>query len=153
MRPKAIIVDIDGTIADARHRLHFIDGTDGKKNWNQFNAMSAFDNHNQWCVDLVYNYAEAGYEIVFLTARSGSPETRKITDDWLRAHVPALIKYHLFMRKDKDFRPDFVSKQEVYNLEIAPYFDVQLAIDDKPAVCSMWRTCGITSLLCDNLEG
>ena len=31
-----IIVDIDGTIADVRHRLHHV--KDGKKDWNAFHA-------------------------------------------------------------------------------------------------------------------
>jgi len=152
MRNKAIIVDLDGTLADSRHRVQYVDGSQ-KKDWNKFNALSAFDNPNPWCMDLVRNYASAGYDIVFLTARSGSKETRAITETWLRTHVPGWIKYSLFMRDEKDYRPDYISKQEVYNLQIAPYYDVQLAIDDKPAVCSMWRTVGITSLLCDNLEG
>jgi len=152
-RPKAIIVDLDGTLCNSAWRVFHIRPEEGqKKNWNAFNKGAEFDQPNQWCLDLVYAYHNAGFQIVFLTARSGSPETKAITENWLRAHVTA-ANWVLFMRKNNDYRPDYTSKQEVYNLEIAPYYDVQLAIDDKPAVCAMWRTVGITSLLCDNLEG
>lgn len=34
MKPKAYIFDIDGTIADCSHRLHFITGE--HKNWDAF---------------------------------------------------------------------------------------------------------------------
>lgn len=149
MLEKAIICDLDGTLSNSSWRVHYLDATDGKKkDWNAFNAGAAFDQVHQWCLDLIYVYHGAGHKIIFLTARAGSPETRSVTETWLRANV--YVDYQLFMRKNNDYRPDFVVKQEIYNLDIAPFYDVRLAIDDKPAVCQMWATCGVPTVLCDN---
>lgn len=34
MKTEFVIVDIDGTVADLRHRIHFIEGE--KKDWDSF---------------------------------------------------------------------------------------------------------------------
>lgn len=146
MRPKAIICDIDGTLANCAHRVMYVDGS-VRKDWNKFNALSVNDTVNEWCLNLVRAYNEAGYKIIFLTARSGSPETKKITEQWLQNNV-GFIPHILLMRKENDYRTDFITKQEIYNLEVAPYYDVEVAIDDKLAVCQMFRSCGIAAFHC-----
>lgn len=41
MKIEFVIVDIDGTVADLRHRLHFIQGE--KKDWDAFYARVSGD--------------------------------------------------------------------------------------------------------------
>ena len=77
MKPKAIIVDIDGTLANCEHRRHFVDlqdragydalwdqGTDGhwyhkftdakwKPDWKSFNEQMINDTPNEWLCDLL----------------------------------------------------------------------------------------------------
>lgn len=145
---KAILVDLDGTIADNEYRVKYIDGSQ-KKDWNTFNALSANDPVVPWCLDLVKGFAAQGYKIIFLTARSESKGTRKITEDWLAREVgPYVHGYDLIMRDARDFRTDFVTKQDLYNQHVLGRYDVAFAIDDKLAVCTMWRSLGIPALHC-----
>ena len=41
MKTEFVIVDIDGTVADLRHRLHFIQGE--KKDWDAFYSHAGED--------------------------------------------------------------------------------------------------------------
>lgn len=143
---KAIIVDIDGTISNAEHRVHYVQTT-GRKNWVKFNEQSAFDQPYEWCVDLVKGMHAAGYTIIFLTARAGTEELKTMTRAWLDQHVG--IDYTLLMRPDKDYRPDFIVKQEIYQSHVAPFYEVAFALDDKEAVCNMYKTMGIRIFHCD----
>ena len=44
---KAIIVDLDGTLADVEHRVEFVRIT--PKNWKEFNDRMIHDPINHWC--------------------------------------------------------------------------------------------------------
>lgn len=151
MQP-AIIVDLDGTLADATARLHHIQPAPGdKKHWDLFNAESTNDPVIGWCLDLVKGYNSLGYKIIFLTARSESRGTRKITEEWLAREVgPYVHNYDLIMRDTRDYRVDFVTKQELYYKFVLGHYDVKLAIDDKQSVCMMWRSLGIPALHCSD---
>jgi hypothetical protein len=144
----AIVVDIDGTISNAEHRVHLVNGTQ-KKDWKLFNELSAFDPPYTWCVDLVKGMYVQGYAIIFLTAREGSRSTEKITRDWLDINVG--IPYELMMRPYKDFRKDFIVKQEIYQTKVAPFYDVAFAIDDKQEVCDMYASMGLRVLNCNKI--
>lgn len=146
---RAIIVDLDATLADNGHRTMYVDGSQ-QKDWNAFNALSAFDPHNEWCREIVMAFHAMGYKIIFLTARSGTESTKKITLEWLTNHIGVHVPYELIMRDEKDFRPDYVTKQDLYTMKVAPYYEVLFAIDDKKIVVDMWRELGITALHCSN---
>lgn len=49
----------------------------------------------------------------------------------------------LFMRRYGDSRQDALVKAEIYRDFIAPQWDIQFAIDDRPQVCRMWYWLGI----------
>lgn len=146
--PKAIVCDLGGTLSNVEHRLHYVNGSQ-KKDWRQFNALSAYDEPYEWCRDLVHAMASEGYHVIFLTAREGSESTENITKNWLMRHVSC--EYSLFMRGAKDYRSDFIVKQEIYQQHIAPFYDVAFAIDDKEAVCNMFRSMGIRVFHCDKI--
>lgn len=148
MKKQAIIVDLDGTLANSGHRVRFVDGSE-KRDWDKFNALSAYDPINEWCLEIVKAFNDRGYKIVFLTARSDSKSTRKITETWLATHVGPSIDYELIMRPGDDFRSDFITKQDLFNKHILSKYDVLFAIDDKKVVSNMWRENGITALHCD----
>jgi len=48
---KAIIVDIDGTLADVEHRVHHVQNE--PKDWKSFNENMEHDELNHWCNDLI----------------------------------------------------------------------------------------------------
>lgn len=129
---KYVIFDIDGTIANCDHRLHFIkDGE--KKDWNSFFSEMDKDTVNEvvkQLIDLTY----PGYPVVIVTGR---PEKyREVSEKWLKDNN---IRHDaLYMRQDGDRRPDTITKQEILDL----YLDkskIEVAVDDRPVIVSLWR--------------
>jgi len=145
-KKKAIIVDLDGTIADIEHRIHHIQKD--PPNWKDFHAEVDKDTPIEWCVDLVNKYSGTDTGIIFVTARY--EYCREETIKWLKRHdIPS---DHIHMRKDDDHRPDIEVKQEIYQQHIEPHYDVLFALEDRPRVCRMWRALGLTVLQCNDIE-
>src|SRR5687768_9944903 len=140
MKQNAIIVDIDGTLADSPQVAPFRDGD--KTNWAAWMSATAYSPVNEWCREIVNNFALSNYKIIFLTARSSDNNGKKITEDWLKRNV--VVNYELHMRDVGDTRPDMEMKREVFTKNIAPYYNVVFAVDDKRSVVDMWRDLGIT---------
>jgi hypothetical protein len=64
--------------------------------------------------------------------------------DWLEMH--AVPFDHILMRYSGDNRSDYVVKQEILD-ELAAVIgkdNIEFVIDDRPRVCEMWRSNGIT---------
>lgn len=139
-----VIVDVDGTIADVRHRLHHIQGT-GKKDWTAFFEAMDRDKPIASMIRKVQGL-ERRHDIIIVTGR---PEHyRACTKKWLKANG---IRYRkLFMRPTGDHRPDYTVKEEV--LREFPKGKIVLAIDDRGPVCDMWEKNGIRCIRVDNGE-
>ena len=131
-KKKTIIVDVDGTIADMTHRLHYIRGP-GKKDWDKCFSQMDKDTPIENVVSMVIGFAE-DYSIAIVTAR---PERyREVTETWLKENK--IVYDVLLMRKDNDKRDDDIIKRELLN----KYFkkdNVYLAIDDRPRVVNMYK--------------
>lgn len=146
MKPAAVIFDIDGTIADTSDRIHLIKPKDGqKKNWGKFFKESINDNKftHTW---LIYQALKnTGVHIFFVTAR---PENnRDMTFKWLDKN--GFNKFHgLFMRPDKEFKPDDEIKKDIYNEHFKDHYDVVAVFEDRLHVAAMWRKQGIPVFLC-----
>jgi len=90
---KIIICDIDGTIANLQHRLHFIKNADGSKkkykdtDWDSFHKACVDDTPINWVIEVLANINDAGTEreIYFFSGRNES--VRQETLDWLWKHV------------------------------------------------------------------
>lgn len=99
------MIDIDGVVADVRHRLHLIEGR--PRRWDDFFARAADDPPLETGVRLVRELA-ADHDILWLTGR---PErNRALTETWLAAQ--GLPDYPLLMRPDRDFRPARLHKRD-----------------------------------------
>jgi hypothetical protein len=126
-RPVAII-DLDGVLADVRHRLRHLEGP--RKNWDAFFAGIPSDGllaEGRAVVDRL----AADHDIVYLTGR---PErTRPDTEEWLTRH--ALPPGELVMRRDGDRRPARVTKPALLRRYAASGRQVAVVVDDDPAVC------------------
>lgn len=149
---KAIVFDIDGTLADNSHRLHFIQQE--PKDWNSFFEECDKDGRINPVINLLNILLEAHFVIdkptfdfVFCTGR---PErTRDKTQSWLRSNLFISDKgIHLYMRKDGDYRPDDVVKAELIDKMRVDGFDPYIVFDDRKRVVDMWRRHGITCLQC-----
>jgi predicted kinase len=135
---KLVLVDIDGTLADIEHRRHYVEGT--KKDWMGFYSKVSDDTP----VPLVKRWVEEIHKApeYFVCVVSGRPMdvVGVETERWLEKHG---IQYqHLFMRKRRDFRPDYVIKKEI--LDALPKDRIAFSIDDRDQVVKMWRENGIT---------
>lgn len=141
---KIALIDIDGTLADVRHRLHHISGP-GRKNWKAFFAEMDADTPISDMLAKVHEL-ERDHEIAIVTGRP--EEYRARTEKWLRANG---IRYtQLFMRPEGDHRPDYTVKAEV--LRQIPKDKIALAIDDRGPVCDMWEKNGIRCIRVDSGE-
>lgn len=139
--PFAVIVDIDGTVADVEHRRHHVSDS-RKKNWHAFFEAMVNDPPKEDVIELVTILFNDGYDIIFV---SGRPDNyREQTDDWLRSHVP-IDRYDLHMRAAGDTRADHVVKREILR-EIQKEYQIFLSLDDRQSVVDMWRREGITCL-------
>lgn len=143
MKSKAIIVDIDGTLANNEHRRHFVESD--PKNWKAFNEEMEQDTVHEWCAQLVFSvFLKMDWKIIYVTGRH--QEYSKITNAFLLdAGVPVT---EVFMRADGDYRADHVVKLEIYKRDIEPKYDIQFCIDDRKQVVDMWRAQGLVCLQC-----
>lgn len=127
--PKAIICDIDGTIAIHNDRSPYEPakcGTD-KPNWD---IIEILDN------------SFLDRKIILVTGRED--QYRSQTMDWLNRHG---IPYNtLHMRPTGDFRKDDIIKQEIYDREIKYKYNIDFVLDDRNRVVDMWRRNGLTCL-------
>src|SRR3954452_6970537 len=99
------VVDIDGVLADVRHRLRHVTGR--PKDWPAFFAAAVEDTLLEEGERTVRALAEV-YDVIYL---SGRPERlRRATEDWFRRH--GLPEGTLLLRPEGDFRPSRVFKAE-----------------------------------------
>jgi len=149
----AIIVDVDGTLADMR-------GIRGPFEWDKVHL----DKPHQDVIDLVKDlagveeidqlkYFDDGtsgerftkipkYKIIITTGRDGVCE--EATRKWLKDN--GVCFYDFYIRKAGDFRKDNIIKSEIYMDHIRPKYDVKFVIDDRDQVVEMWRSLGLRVL-------
>lgn len=132
------VVDIDGVLADVRHRLKHLERR--PKDWEAFFAAAPDDPPLQVGLDTVRRLAEV-HEIVYL---SGRPERcRADTEAWFRTH--GLPAGEILLRRPDDRRPArFVKVQQLRRLQRrAP---VAVLVDDDPDVLAAAREAGFDVL-------
>lgn len=142
---KAIIVDIDGTIADISHRLHFIGGK--KKDWPAFFKAMNKDEPKQNVIDVV-NVLAAVFKIILVTGRPKNYKTKTVK--WLGKYG---VRYDLlYMREKGDFRADEIIKKEIYEKEIKSIYEIIATIDDRQKIVNFWRKEGLTCFQVERWE-
>ena len=142
-KAKAIIVDIDGTLANCEHRVHHVEKN--PKDWTAFNAEMHKDELNEWCAELVSGMKAQGVSIILLTGRG--EKSRSKTEDWLNMFSISFDK--LFMRSAEDSRDDHEVKREIFLDLIQPDYETLFVVEDRLSVVEMWRKLNITCLQCD----
>ena len=127
--PKAIIVDIDGTLAHMKDRSPF--------DWQRVGE----DECDDIIKGIVNAYDNLGVTIV-MSGRDGS--CRDITIKWLEDNN---IKYDsLLMRGEDDFRKDSIVKKELFDNHIKDKYFIEYVLDDRNQVVDMWRDMGLKCL-------
>lgn len=138
-----IIVDIDGTVSNTDHRLHFV--RDGKKDWKSFNETMHLDTPRSEVISLVDLYRRNQGDVVFVSGRSD--QYRGVTERWLAEHGVRKEDEMLFMRPRNDSRKDTIIKQVILDNEIRTrYSNVIACIDDRPCILRLWRSEGLFTI-------
>lgn len=131
-KPRAVIVDVDGTVA-----LH----TSGRSPYDMSRVKE--DEPNRPVLDLVSDIHRDGDHIIFVSARTDDAWYDTVA--WLWDHSD-LGRFRLFMRRVGDYRKDAIVKQEIFDELIRDQFNVRFVIDDRNQVVRMWRSLGLTCL-------
>ena len=133
------IFDIDGTICDISHRLHFIQQKPA--DWHSFFAACGYDEPIDDVVSLLRFLHTGGHFIALITGRSD--ECRKQTLEWLERYVVNFDA--LYMRREGDHRQDSVVKSELLDRLIAdhPAGFIAGVFEDRKQVVDMYRARGL----------
>ena len=133
--PRVAVLDIDGVLADVRHRLHHIDGP--RRDWDAFFSAVSADPVLDEGRAVALGAVSAGLGIVYLTGR---PERCRLdTVQWLAAQ--GLPDGELMMRPDADRRPARVMKVEALR-RLSGTREVASLVDDDPEVLSAAASAG-----------
>ena len=137
------ICDLDGTLANCEHRVHHV--RNKPKNWDAFYAGVRDDTVNGAVLYVLSQFLYHGYSAFEIIFCSGRPERcREDTVWWLneecRIWLPPVTR--LLMRKDGDYRADYIVKQEILDAHIDKN-RVLFVLDDRQQVVDMWRRNGL----------
>lgn len=128
--PKAVWVDVDGTLAERVHDLAVQP------------VRGPFEEHRVYedaviehVADLVRMLHANGYKIVIMSGRTDACQFD--TERWL---VDNNIPYDdIFMRPFGDGRQDSIVKEELFWTKVAPKYDIEFALDDRQQVVDHTR--------------
>jgi phosphoglycolate phosphatase-like HAD superfamily hydrolase len=127
-RPLAVF-DIDGVLADVRHRLHHLEAR--PQRWERFFHAAGRDPLLEEGARRLRD-ALRDHDVLYLTGR---PErTRGLTERWLARHD--LPTGPLLMRADDDVRPARYLKRSVLR-RLSRTREVVSVLDDDPAVVAV----------------
>ena len=136
---KAIIFDIDGTLADVEHRLHHL------PNWDKFFADMDKDPiipEIQW-INQAFNEMD---DVAILVVSARPNDYIRVTETWL--HENHIYYDNLYMRNSGDYRKDSIVKAEILQKILDDGYEPFIVIDDREEVVGMWRSYGICTLQC-----
>lgn len=140
-KKKAIIVDIDGTIALRQNR-------------NPFDYEKVYEDRiDHRMAHLLKNLInETEYEVFFVTGREQVGNCYADTALWLSNNIHeehwfnqgvCESNWTLYMREEGDYRSDEIVKKEIYTNCIEPWYDVVCVFEDRNRVVKMWRDLGL----------
>lgn len=139
---KAIIVDIDGTVALRNNRSPF--------DYARVGEDSVDHRMAHLLRNLICECEE--YDVFFVTGREAVDNCREDTIKWINDNIYSHTwegimgpeyNWKLFMRDEGDHRSDEIVKKEIYENHIAPYYDVVCVFEDRNRVVKMWRSLGL----------
>ena len=133
-KPKAIIVDVDGTIANKCDRSPF--------EWDKVGC----DTPRLEIINMIRAFARSyGATPIFLSGRDSV--CRDITQGWINCHAYMDKDQELYMRAEGDMRKDTIVKEELFWEHIEPIYNVIAAFDDRPVIVRLWHKLGIPNVI------
>ena len=133
MKVKAIICDLDGTVALFHKKGHR----------GPYDASLCEQDEVNFPVLEVIKKFQDSHCILFTSGRETCYDVQTVC--WLKNACGLEPKdYFLFMRATGDKRKDCVVKEEIYRNLIEPNFEVTFCLDDRNQVVEFWRSIGLT---------
>lgn len=135
-KPKTILVDIDGTIADKGNRNPF--------DWSSVSK----DTPRGFIIDLIKCYLNwyTYDKVIFLSGRDSICRHETLT--WISSHMNIPIQnIKLLMRTEGDMRKDTLVKEELFWKYVDKNYNVVAVFDDRPCVIEMWYDIGIPNVI------
>lgn len=128
--PPAIIVDVDGTLANH----------EGVR--SPYDASRVSEDKPHWDImDLVTRLSVDHY-VIIMTGRDGS--ARQDTQEWLNDYG---VEWDaVYIRAEGDTRKDSIIKKELFDEHVRGKYNVRYVIDDRRQVIFMWRALGLRVL-------
>lgn len=138
---RAVLVDIDGVLADASGRQHFLNNPSGHRDWRAFFGAVGGDPPLQGVPQLL-DLLDPAITIVLLSAR---PKwVFEITRDWLERHG---VRWHLLVLRGDDA----VLGAAEFKCTVLQHlrdsgFVIELALDDDVRIVEMYRAEGCSAV-------
>lgn len=132
----AVLFDMDGTLCDVRSIRHLVEGP--RRDFHAFHMASGGCPAHPEVAEAARDARREGRAVIIVTARMEC--YRHVTSMWLALNgVPSDA---LLMRRDGDFRKDFIVKREIL-AKIRRRWNPVHAWDDNPEVIALWKQEGI----------
>jgi len=146
--PKAIICDLDGTLALIGDRSPY-----------DASRCDELDSPHVPVVECVKAMHAKGVKIVFMSGREDKYHEQTVRFIEQHVRVPAnwafpkdhedrdshvCIPYELHMRPTGDSRKDAIVKRELFDANVANKYNVLFCLDDRNQVVNFWRSIGLT---------
>ena len=138
LKTKDIVFDIDGTLANLNHRLHYM--KDRPKNWKGFHKGVREDGVYDDVVWLLKMFQANGCRIVIATGRS---DRQKDDTIWWLENVAKVSFDAIYMREKDDYRDDGIVKKEMLDQMRLDGYEPYMVFDDRNRVVATWRNAGI----------
>ena len=132
-----IIFDLDGTLANCKHRLYWIQRE--IKDWDSFFARCHEDKPIESAIKLLIRLSEYNRVEIWSCRRA---DTLAQTSSWLYKHdIPPDLLTHLRPEHNR-VEDDLLKKRWLDDLR-AVGGDVDIAFEDRQRVVDMWRESGV----------
>lgn len=134
------LVDIDGTLADLSHRLHFIQKEPA--DWDGFFADCEADKPIREVIETTNVFERSGYTVLLVSGRSDA--IRDKTVSWLKKN--GVLFTQLYMRKAGDHRQDNIVKKELLEQIVKDGWKksrIKGVFEDRKQVVDMYRAEGL----------
>lgn len=132
MENRIYLCDIDGTLADNKHR-------------NPFNEKEVLqDGPIIPVIEVITSLMNADIQIIFFSGRTEACKAQTI--QWLRMwfnYADWEKDPEIYMRAIDDNRGDEIVKKELYDTHIKDKYEVVGVFDDRMKVCRMWYELGL----------
>jgi len=155
MTSNIVIVDIDGTLANADHRMSLVlepeaypgatQAIRADARWDEFWSLLHKDSPEPGIIALTNAMYEAGHRILLFTARPD--RFREVTQNWLQDHGVHFHELHMRSAADAQ-RHDLEVKRDMFAQVVGDPAKVLFIVEDRQTVVDMWRGMGLKCLQC-----